>query len=153
MRDRIYIAFAFASSALAAFGFAKAFAALAPMGTRDEWAEMGATAIFVCSLILTINGVEYLGDKRRRQKWAEEEGFSDANDFEKSQRESGELAILRRAGRLYAGLPDGTSFDEACRIKAAQGNEEAQYYLKQIERDEVEKRLRPILKERHGAHR
>jgi hypothetical protein len=131
-RDRIYVTFAFAASALAAFGFVKALGAVVPVGTRDEWSEMGATVIFVCALILMVNGVEHLGDARSRKNRAEKAGFSDPKNFEDFERQRGEMAILRRAPRVYGGHPDGTSFEEACRIKAAQNDEQAKIYLRWI---------------------
>src|SRR5262249_1154563 len=100
---------------------------------QDSVTAFVALAVFFGSLALMIKGVDCLGDEGHKRLLAKRCGQSSVRDFERDQQQRMEIAILGRAGELYAGLPAGTTLEEACRVKAADGDTTARHYLRRIE--------------------
>jgi hypothetical protein len=129
-RDRLHFAFAIIFSALAAVGVTRVGTIY---GVYWDHLAFPAVVVFFGALALMIPGVERLSDNRARKTRAVEAGWGTTRDFERDQRERLEVAIMTRAGELYWGLPAGTTFEDACRQKAATGDATAKHYLRLIE--------------------
>jgi hypothetical protein len=109
-------------------------------------AWLSCIIIFFGSLALMIKGVDQWSNERALRYQAKKCGWLIVRDFENDQRERTEVAILGRAGPLYAGLPAGTTLEEACRIKATAGDVDAQHYLAVIEQQRMDDAMFPARK-------
>jgi hypothetical protein len=129
-RGRFYAGCAFVFAFLAGAGVAKVCDKLQiPYDSVSGFVVLGA---FFGSLFLMSKGVDRLDDEGHKRLLAKNCGCDSVSAFERDQQQRIEIATLGRAGELYWGLPTGTTLEEACRIKAADGDTTAQHYLRLI---------------------